>query len=261
MEALKAIAVPGVGHIGGSLSICELLAVLYGQVLKYDPANPNWTERDYLVASKGHCGPAIYAALALKGFFPLEMLQTLNQPGTRLPSHCDRNRTPGIDMTTGSLGQGASSAAGIALGLKLLHQDNRVYLILGDGECDEGEIWEMAMFASHYRLTHLIAFVDKNNQQSDGFTDNIMRLGSLEAKFREFGWHTQRADGHGVAAIYEAIQQAQAQTEKPAIIVLDTLKGRGVSRWEGQFPSHNVPITHEQLEIALGELTQQMAAL
>ena len=261
MEALKAIAVPGIGHIGGSLSICELLAVLYGKVLKYDPHNPKWDDRDYLVVSKGHSGPAIYAALALKGFFPVEMLKTLNQPGTNLPSHCDRNRTPGIDMTTGSLGQGASSAAGIALGLKLLHQNNRLYLVLGDGECDEGEVWEMALFASNFQLTNMITFIDQNKQQVDGFTEDVMKLGDLDSKFREFGWFTQKVDGHNVAAVYDAIQTALAQTEKPALIVLETIKGKGVSLWEGVFLNHNVPISSEQLAIGLGELEKQMAAL
>ncbi len=261
MEAVKAIAVPGIGHIGGSLSICELLAVLYGKVLKYDPKKPDWAMRDYLVVSKGHSGPAIYAALALKGFFPVEMLKTLNQPGTNLPSHCDRNRTPGIDMTTGSLGQGASSAAGIALGLKLLHQDNRLYLVLGDGECDEGEVWEMALFASHFKLTNMITFIDRNKQQVDGFTDDVMKLGNLDAKFREFGWYTQSVDGHNVAAIAEAIQNALAQNDKPSLILLETIKGKGVSLWEGQFLNHNVTITNEQLNIALGELENHMATL
>ncbi len=261
MEALKAISVPGIGHIGGSLSMCELLSVLYGKVLKYDPKNPKWEDRDYLVVSKGHSGPAVYAALALKGFFPIELLKTLNQGGTNLPSHCDRNRTPGIDMSTGSLGQGASSAAGIALGLKLLHRDNRLYLVIGDGECDEGEVWEMALFASHFKLTNMIAFIDENKQQVDGFTEDVMKLGSLDAKFREFGWYTQSVDGHDVAAIEEAIRNGIAQTEKPSLIVLKTIKGKGVSLWQGVFLNHNVPITSEQLEIALGELENQMAAI
>jgi len=261
MEALKEIAYPGIGHIGGTLSMCDLIAVLYGKVLKYDPKNPLWEERDYLVVSKGYSGPGLYAALALKGFFPMEMLTTLNQPGTRLPSHCDRNRTPGIDMTTGSLGQGASSAAGIAMGLKLLKRSNRLYLVLGDGECNEGQVWEMALFAHHHKLTNMIAFIDENKQQVDGFTKDVMQLGNLAGKFAEFGWYTQTVNGHDVDAIYAAVEKAKAQNEKPSLILLDTIKGKGVSLWEAQLVNHNVPITKEQLGIALGELEKQMAAI
>lgn len=261
LEAVRAIGRVGIGHIGGSLSMAELMAVLYGKVLKYDPANPKWAERDYLVVSKGHSGPAVYATLALKGFFPLEMLQTLNQGGTNLPSHCDRLKTPGIDMSTGSLGQGASSAAGIALGMKLLGKPNRVYLVLGDGECHEGQVWEMALFANHQKLTNLITFIDDNKQQVDGFTRFICDLGDLPSKFTAFGWHAQRVDGHDVQAIYQAVIEAQNQSEKPAVIVLDTHKGRGVSFWEGNPVNHNIPVSREQLASALNELDSQLAAL
>jgi transketolase len=220
MEALKAIGGVGIGHIGGSLSLAELMAVLYNKVLKVDPRNPKWEQRDYLVVSKGHSGPAVYATLALKGFFPLEMLKTLNQGGTNLPSHCDRLKTPGIDMSTGSLGQGASSAAGIALGFKLSGKPNRVYLVLGDGECQD-----------------------------------------LPAKFSAFGWFVQKVDGHDVQAIHQAVEKAQAQSDRPAVIVLDTIKGRGVSFWEGNPVNHNIPINKEQLASALGELDTQLAAI
>ena len=234
METLKAIAGPGVGHIGGSLSICDVIAVLYGKVLKIDPKNPKWEERDYFVLSKGHSGPALYAALGLKGFFPMEMLKTLNQPGTSLPSHCDRIRTPGIDMSTGSLGQGASSAAGIALGLKLLKKSNWLYLILGDGECDEGEVWEMALFANQYKLTNMIAFIDENKQQVDGFTSDIMQVNKLEDKFATFGWYTQRVNGHDVEAIYDAIEKAKAQREKPSMIVRNRAPATNVAQYSNQ---------------------------
>ncbi len=206
MESLKSIASIGVGHIGGTLSIAEVLSVLYGAVLKYDAQNPKWEERDYFVLSKGHAGPGLYATLALKGFFPMEMLSTLNQPGTNLPSHADRLKTPGVDMSTGSLGQGASSAAGIALGLKLKKLPNRVYVIVGDGECNEGQIWEMALFANHYKLDNLILFVDANKQQIDGFTKDVLDLGDLAKKYSEFGWFTQSIDGHNVREIYSAIE-------------------------------------------------------
>ena len=261
MEALKAIGGVGVGHIGGSLSLAELMAVLYNKVLKVDPRNPKWEQRDYLVVSKGHSGPAVYATLALKGFFPLEMLKTLNQGGTCLPSHCDRLKTPGIDMSTGSLGQGASSAAGIALGFKLGGKTNRVYLVLGDGECQEGQVWEMVMFANHQHLSNLIAFVDDNKQEVDGFTRLINDLGDLPGKFSAFGWFVQKVDGHDVQAIHQAVENAQAQSDRPSMIVLDTVKGRGVSFWEGNPVNHNIPINKEQLASALGELDTQLAAI
>ena len=260
-EALKAIAGPGVGHIGGSLSIAEVLAVLYGKVLKIDPNNPKWEGRDYFVMSKGHAGPGLYAALGLKGFFPMEMLRTLNKPGTNLPSHCDRLRTPGIDMSTGSLGQGASSAAGIALGLKLQKKPNRLYLLLGDGECDEGEVWEMALFANHYKLSNMIAFIDENKQQVDGFTKDVMQVGNLEEKFTAFGWSTQKVNGHDVEAIFNAIEKAKAQNEKPSMIVLDTIKGKGVSIWEAKITNHNSQISTEQLSDALEELEKQFSEI
>jgi len=261
MEALKAIGEVGIGHIGGSLSLAELMAVLYNKVLKVDPRNPKWEQRDYLVVSKGHSGPAVYATLALKGFFPLALLKTLNQGGTNLPSHCDRLKTPGIDMSTGSLGQGASSAAGIALGFKLGGKTNRVYLVLGDGECQEGQVWEMAMFASHQHLSNLIAFVDDNKQEVDGFTRLINDIGDLSAKFNTFGWYAQKVDGHDVQAIHQAVEKAQAQSDRPSVIVLDTVKGRGVSFWEGNPVNHNIPINKEQLASALGELNTQLAAI
>ncbi len=261
IEALKAIGQVGIGHIGGSFSLAELLAVLYGKALKYDAHNPKWEERDYLVVSKGHSGPAVYAALALKGIISLESLKTLNQGGTNLPSHCDRLKTPGIDMSTGSLGQGASSAAGIALGFKLLGRPNRVFLVLGDGECQEGQVWEMAMFAKQQRLTNLIAFVDDNKQQADDLTRQICDLADLPGRFSAFGWFVQQVDGHDVVAIYQAIEIAKTQKEKPSMIVMDTVKGRGVSFWEGNLVNHNIPVTSDQLARGLSELETQLAAI
>ena len=171
MEVVKMIAGLGVGHLGGSLSITDLLSVLYCNQMRYEPKNPRWEGRDWLVLSKGHAGPALYATLALKGFFPVSELATLNRPHTNLPSHVDRTKTPGVDMTCGSLGQGASAAAGIALALRLDHKDNRVFAVFGDGEIDEGQVWEMALFAAQRKLSNLIAFVDYNKLQLDGTTD------------------------------------------------------------------------------------------
>lgn len=260
-KTMEAIGHLGVGHVGGALSICDVLAVLYGAEMKYDPKNPRWAERDWLVVSKGHAGPAVYAALALKGFFPEEWLLTLNKPGTDLPSHCDMNHTPGIDMTTGSLGQGTSSAAGIACGNKLKGLDNYTYLIIGDGESQEGQVWESALFAGHRGLSHLIAFVDANKAQIDGTTDEICKLGSIADKYTQFGWYAQSVDGHDVRAIYEAIENAKAQDEKPSVIVLNTIKGKGISFIEGQLSSHNMNLSAEQTEQALAELTEALAKL
>jgi transketolase len=247
IETIREIANLGRGHIGGALSLAEVLAVLYGGVMKIDPANPNWEERDWLVVSKGHAGPAVYATLALKGYFPMEELDTLNRPGTKLPSHCDRNKTFGIDMTTGSLGQGASSAMGIAFGNRMDGRENYTYLILGDGECQEGQVWEAALFAAQQRLSHLISFIDYNRQQSDGYTRDICDPGDLAQKFTDFGWFAQSVGGHDVAQIYEAIAKAKEQNNQPALIVLNTVKGKGCGFAEGKLNNHNMPITKEQM--------------
>lgn len=254
MEVVKMIAGLGVGHLGGSLSITDLLSVLYCNQMRYEPKNPRWEGRDWLVLSKGHAGPALYATLALKGFFPVSELATLNRPHTNLPSHVDRTKTPGVDMTCGSLGQGASAAAGIALALRLDHKDNRVFAVFGDGEIDEGQVWEMALFAAQRKLSNLIAFVDYNKLQLDGTTDEVCALGDIAAKFREFGWYAQEVDGHDVAAIDAAIENARAQSDKPSMIVLHTVKGNGWSKSAGQVGSHSRGLTAEELEEALAEM-------
>ena len=260
MEIVKMISKLSAGHLGGSLSIADALAVLYGGQLKHDPKDPQWPERDWLVLSKGHCGPALYATLALRGFFPMEMLDTLNQPHTNLPSHCDRNRTPGIDMTTGSLGQGASTAAGVAMGLKMDGKPNRVYVIFGDGEIQEGQVWEMAMTAASKHLDNLTALVDYNKLQIDGRTDNdeVCCVGDIAAKFAAFGWYAQKVDGHDVAQIDAAIDNAKAHTGSPSVIVLDTVKGKGWSKAENQAGSHSRGLNSAELEEALAELNAQL---
>lgn len=254
IKTIETIASLGIGHVGGALSIADVLAVLYGKEMNYDPENPRWEDRDWLVVSKGHAGPAVYSALALKGFFPVEKLLTLNQPGTHLPSHCDRNLTTGIDITTGSLGQGASSAAGVSLGLKLQGKDSRVYLILGDGEIEEGQVWEMAMFAANRKLSNLIAFVDNNKLQIDGTVEELCSLGDIVSKFRSFGWNACRVNGHDVEAIAGAVEEAKKQSEYPSVIVLDTVKGKGWSAAEGQVGSHCREVTPEDKLQALCEL-------
>lgn len=254
IETIKMIASLGVGHLGGSLSIADALAVLYGAQMKYDPKNPKWEERDWFVCSKGHAGPAVYAALAMKGFFPMSELNTLNRPGTRLPSHCDRLKTPGIDMTTGSLGQGASTAAGIALAHQMNQKSNKVFLMLGDGEINEGQVWEMALFAGTKKINNLIAFVDYNKLQLDGPTCEICDVGNVAKKFEDFGWYAQDIDGHDVLAINNAIENARAQHEKPSMIVLNTIKGDGWSTVANKSSCHNLTISPAQMEEALGEM-------
>jgi len=252
--AIQTIGEFGVGHIGGAMSIADVLAVLYGKRLKADPRNPRAPGRDRLVLSKGHAGPSLYAALAAKGFFPKEWLSTLNKGGTNLPSHCDRNKTPGIDMTTGSLGQGLSAACGIAAALRIDGNPATVYAIIGDGESDEGQNWEAAMFAAHRKLSNIIAFTDFNNAQIDGTTEEILGLGSLSSKWAAFGWNSVEIDGHDVGAIDAAIEAARAQSDKPSMIVMRTVKGKGCSFCEGQVGSHNMPVTKEMAAEAIAKL-------
>ena len=253
LETLKEFASLGFGHVGGSMSVIETLAVLYGSEMKVNPDNPRDPNRDYLVMSKGHAGPALYATLALKGYFPKEMLLTLNKPATNLPSHCDRNKTPGIDMTTGSLGQGMSSALGIALGNRISGRDNYTYLIIGDGECDEGQIWEGALFAPQYKLDNLIAFVDANHQQLDGYVKNVMDLGDLRGKFESFGWFTQEVNGHDVGQIADAVKLAKANKGKPSMIILDTEKGHGCWFAAGNEFNHHIAFKPEEIQRAIDE--------
>ncbi len=252
VEEMKCIAARGFGHAGGALSATDCIAALYGKLMKYDAKNPQWSKRDRLVCSKGHAGPALYAALALKGFFPMDWLNTLNINGTNLPSHCDKNKTPGIDATTGSLGQGASVAAGIASSLKLDASDSTVYLILGDGEINEGQVWEMAMFASAKELGNLVAFVDRNKKQLDGTTDEILPLGDIESKFASFGWNAVTIDGSDPDLIAKTVIENRG--EKPLCVVLDTIKGAGVPAIENIEFNHHIVVSKEMLDEALEKL-------
>ncbi|MDR2630328.1 MAG: transketolase [Spirochaetaceae bacterium] len=254
---IEEIGTLGSGHIGGAMSIVDVLALLYFHRMKVDPANPRWEDRDQLVVSKGHAGPAVYAALALKGFFPKEWLGTLNQGGTRLPSHCDRNLTPGIDMTAGSLGQGFSAALGIALGLRMDNKSSRVYTIIGDGESDEGQIWEGALFAAAQGISNLTAFTDYNKQQLDGYTKDILDLGDLRAKWTAFGWYTQEVDGHDLEALDEAIEKSLAQKDAPSMIIMNTLKGKGCFFAEGIEKNHSMAFNLEKAREAIAFLDGQ----
>ncbi len=264
-ETLWELAQLGFGHVGGAMSIVETLAVLYGREMKYDPKDPAWQQRERLIVSKGHAGPALYATLSLKGFFPREMLKELNQGGGHLPSHCDRNKTPGVDMTTGSLGQGISTAIGVALAERMNGTGNYTYLILGDGECNEGQIWEGAMFAKHFALDHLITFVDVNGQQLDGYTKDIMDMGDMGEKWKAFGWFTQDVNGHDIGEIEAAVAAAKAQSGRPNAIILHTKKGHGCTFAEGIEGNHHMNFTPEQAKQALDaaekRLQQARAAL
>lgn len=248
----------GFGHIGGAMSMVELMAALYGECMNIDPNNPGWEDRDWYVQSKGHAGPAIYATLALKGYFPVEEMLTLNKGGTNLPSHCDRTKTIGIDMTTGSLGQGMSTAIGVALGNKLKEKDNYTYLLLGDGECNEGQVWEGALFAPQHKLDHLIAFIDNNEKQLDGYCKDICDMGNLRLKFEDFGWYSQEVDGHNIKAIVDAVDKAKTVIGKPSMIVLHTEKGKGCTFTEGVFYNHHVTFTREQANKAISALEDQI---
>jgi transketolase len=254
-DTVACIADLGVGHIGGALSIVDILVVLYYGLMRVDPVNPKMEGRDRFVLSKGHGGPAVYAVLADKGYFPRELLGTLNRIGTRLPSHCDMHLTPGIDMTTGSLGQGFSAAVGVALGGRIKKENSFVYAVIGDGESQEGQIWVAAMLAGNRKMDNLIAFCDRNGCQIDGPVDEINSLGDLAAKWRAFGWDVQEIDGHDHEAIYNAAQRARGEGGRPHMIICDTVKGKGVSFVEeAGCGNHNMNISKEQYAQAMAEL-------
>ena len=229
LETLRIIHSLGNGHVGGSMDLADLMAVLYGEIMRFDPKNPRWEDRDWLVLSKGHAGPVAYATFGLMGYYPVEDAYTLNRPHTRFPSHTDRQLTPGVDLTTGSLGQGASSATGAALANRIDGRDNRVFCVIGDGEADEGQVWEAFHFAYAHKLDNIVYFIDKNGYQLDGSTQEILDHGDIAAKAAAFGLHTQEIDGHDVKAIYDAIQTALAHKGVPSCIVLDTIKGKGAT--------------------------------
>ncbi len=250
----------GVGHIGGCLSIVELLAVLYFQEMNIDPKNPKMTGRDRLVCSKGHAGPAVYATLANRGYFDKSELMTLNKGGTHLPSHCDMNLTVGIDMTTGSLGQGFSCAVGAALGSKLSRDDATIYTIIGDGESQEGQIWEAAMFAAAKKLDNLIGFTDYNKLQIDGPVAQVNDIAPLADKWKAFGWNViDVADGNDVCQVSAAVKTAKLNRSsgKPTMVILNTLKGCGV-KWieELGVGNHNTNVSEEQAKAAVAEIME-----
>ena len=257
--AVEAIRARGFGHIGGSLSICDALAVLYGELMNVDPKNPEKPDRDKLVCSKGHAGPAIYSALALRGFYPYDDIKTLNQPGTNFPSHCDKQKTPGVDMTTGSLGQGTSSAVGIALADKLKGRDCKTYLFVGDGEADEGQVWEAAMFTAGKKLTNLVWIIDNNKKQLDGYVEDVLDSGDLRKKFEAFGFNAIRVKGDDIEAIYDAL--TSEDPERPTAVILDSVKGAGVKGVEETMANHSMNVDDETFQSWLDELTEKLAEL
>ena len=245
---LRTIASKGTGHVGGSLSIADTLAVLYGGVMNVDPADPKKPDRDYLVISKGHAGPAMYGALAAKGYFDEALLDTLNQNDTILPSHTDRLKTPGVDITTGSLGQGSSLAAGAAFADRLNGAKSHTFLILGDGELNEGQVWECALFAAAKKLTNLITIVDANGKQLDGTTDEICALGSIEKKYEAFGYHVISVEnGNDTQQVYDALAEALEERDLPSAVILHTVKGAGVSYYSSMANCHSTSVKKEDL--------------
>ncbi len=247
-------ATAGSGHPGGSLSAADIVAALYFKIMRHNPNNPQWPERDRFILSKGHAAPVLYATLAECGYFPTEELSTLRKLDSRLQGHTDRTLTPGVEMSAGSLGQGLSFAIGIALAARLDARDYRVYVLLGDGECDEGQIWEAAMASAHFKVDNLTAIVDHNEQQLDGWNREIMNLEPLADKWRAFGWHVLNINGHDIKQILQAAEKAEAMKGKPTVIIAHTIKGKGVSFMENNIDFHGKAPTSEEAERALKEL-------
>lgn len=253
-DIISMLAEAGSGHPGGSLSIADIITYLYYEEMRVDPQNPAWPDRDRFVLSKGHGAPALYAALAGRGFFPREELLRLRKINSPLQGHPDMKKVPGVDMSTGSLGQGVSAAVGMALAGKLDKKDYYVFAVLGDGEIEEGQVWEAAMAAAHYRLDNLIAFLDHNGLQIDGPVTDVMSPEPVEDKFRAFGWHVERINGHSLSEIARAVEAAKKVNDKPTMIIADTVKGKGVSFMENQVGWHGNAPSREQAEQALAEL-------
>ena len=244
----------GSGHPGGSLSAVEIITALYFNLLRYNPEDPNWADRDRFILSKGHAAPVLYSALAECGYFPVEELLTLRQLDSRLQGHTDRKLTPGVELSAGSLGQGLSFATGVALAGRLNKQGYTVYVLLGDGECDEGQVWEAAMAAAHYKVDNLVAIVDKNGLQIDGWTRDVMNLDPLNSKWQGFGWEVFEIDGNDLVQVLDALEKAKQVKGKPAVIIANTIKGKGVSFMENNADFHGKAPNAEQLETALKEL-------
>jgi transketolase len=244
----------GSGHPGGSLSAVEIVTALYFNVLRHNPADPNWPERDRFILSKGHAVPLLYAALAECGYFPVTELATLRQLDSRLQGHADRTATPGVEMSSGALGQGLSFGIGIALAGRLSSQQYRVYVLLGDGECNEGQVWEAAMAAAHFKVDNLVAIVDRNGLQLDGRSCDIMNLDPFAEKWRSFGWHAIELDGHNLSHLVNTFDQAKQVKGQPVVIIARTVKGKGVSFMENNVDFHGKAPNAAEVQMALKEL-------
>lgn len=260
-DIVEMLAAAGSGHPGGSLSAAEIVATLFFGVMRHDPRDPDDPTRDRFVLSKGHAAPVLYAALAEAGYFGREHLVTLRTLGSLLQGHPDSKKTPGVEVSTGSLGQGLSVACGIALGLSPGPDDDRsVYCLLGDGECQEGQVWEAAMFAAHKGAGNLVAIVDHNGLQIDGACSEVMCLGDIGAKFAAFGWEVASCDGHDVAAIADGLARVRRIPDRPGVLIARTIKGKGVSFMEGEAGWHGKAPSAEETEIALGEIAAALEA-
>jgi transketolase len=255
-DIIRMLEHAGSGHSAGPLGLADLVATLYFSIMNIDPQKPEWNDRDFFFLSNGHCVPVQYAAMAEAGYFDKKHLSTLRQYGSPLQGHPERTKLPGLENTSGPLGSGLSQAAGVAYGLQYLDdQAHRfVYCITGDGELNEGNIWEAAMFAGKYKLSQLIVFVDRNNIQIDGNTEDVMPLEDLRGKWESFGWHVQEIDGHNIESIQDSVGMAKAITNRPSVIIAHTIPGKGVDFMEYDYHWHGMPPNHEQAKKALAEL-------
>lgn len=254
-DIIKMLVRAGSGHSAGPLDLADIFTALYFNILKHDPKKPDWDQRDILLLSNGHCAPVLYATMAHAGYFERKELMTLRQFGSRLQGHPERQRLPGLEITSGPLGCGLSQAAGMALAMRIDSQMHRwVYVVIGDGELDEGNIWEAAMLTAKYRLNNIIAIIDRNNIQIDGPTESVMPLEDLNAKWQAFGWHVIEIDGNNIEAVIDACAMGRAIVEKPVVIIAHTIPGKGVDFMEYDFHWHGVPPDREQAAKALHEL-------
>ena len=246
------------GHVGGSLGATDLVVALYYHLMQHQPKNPDWPDRDRFILSKGHCTPVIYAVLADCGYFPEEDLKTFRRPGSHLQGHPYQPKTPGIEACTGTLGLGISTGVGMALGAKLRKQSHYYYILCGDGEIQEGQVWEAAMFANKYHLDNIIAFVDRNYLQTDGNSEEVMPLDPLKPKWESFGWRVSEIDGHDFTQIIDTVEQAKQTPGKPTMIIARTTKGKGVSFMENVVSWHGTPPEEEDFQNAMKELTHEL---
>lgn len=262
MGIIRAISSNKGGHIGGSMDLADMLSVVYTDFIRLNPDNSKDENRDFMIFSKGHAGPALYSSLVFKGILPAERLDNLNNPNSLLPGHCDRNKVPGVDATTGSLGQGLSIAAGVALGAKIKRSDQRIFCVVGDGESAEGQIWEAAQFAAHYKLDNLIAFLDWNNMQIDGTVEEVMNILDPVKKFEAFGWNSTLVEGVDVIGIQNAIKNAlESKNRKPTMIILKTIKGQGAKCIMTMKNNHCIAFGDEIREKVLEEFKQKAKEL